>query len=142
MALVLNEEQGMLQASARAFLGESAPVAHLRKLRDSRDPLGYAPALWKQFAEMGFCATLVPEEHGGVGLGMVEAGIIGEELGRTLAPSPFLSTAVLAARALNLAGTQAQKAELLPAIAEGRTASPSSACSALSSSARVSSRSQ
>lgn len=117
MTLILNEEQGMLRDSVNAFLSERAPVAHLRKLRDSRDALGFDRRLWRQFAEQGYSAVLVPEAHGGLGLGAVEAGIIGEALGRTLAPSPFLSTAVLAARALARAGSKAQQAELLPAIA-------------------------
>jgi alkylation response protein AidB-like acyl-CoA dehydrogenase len=117
MALVLNEEQGMLRDSVNAFLSERAPVTHLRKLRDNRDAVGFDRGLWRQFAEQGYSATLVPEAYGGLGLGAVEAGIIGEALGRTLAPSPFLSTAVLAARALARSGSQAQQARLLPAIA-------------------------
>ena len=117
MALVLNQEQGMLRDSVNAFLSERAPVAHLRKLRDSRDALGFDRQLWRAFAEQGYSAILVPEAHGGLGLGAMEAGIIGEALGRTLAPTPFLSTAVLAARTLARAGSQAQQAQLLPAIA-------------------------
>ena len=117
MALVLNEEQGMLRDSVNAFLSERAPVAHLRKLRDSRDAIGFDRQLWRAFAEQGYSAILVPEAHGGLGLGAVEAGIIAEALGRTLTPTPFLSTAVLAARTLARAGSQAQQAELLPAIA-------------------------
>src|ERR1039458_2305601 len=117
MALVLNEEQGMLRDSVKAFLSERAPVAHLRKLRDSRDAVGFDRQLWPQFAEQGYSAILVPEAHGGLGLGAVEAGIIGEALGRTLTPTPFLSTAVLAARTLARAGSQAQQTQLLPAIA-------------------------
>ena len=117
MALVLNEEQGMLRDSVNAFLSERAPVAHLRKLRDSRDAVGFDRQLWRQFAEQGYSAILVPEAHGGLGLGAVEAGIIGEALGRTLTPTPFLSTAVLAARTLARAGSQAQQTQLLPAIA-------------------------
>ena len=121
MALVLNEEQGMLRDSVKGFLVERAPVAHLRKLRDRRDATGFDPALWKQFAEQGYSAILVPEAHGGLGLGAVEAGIIGEALGRTLTPTPFLSTAVLAARALARAGSQAQQSALLPKIAAAQT---------------------
>ena len=117
MALVLNEEQSMLRDSVNAFLSERAPVAHLRKLRDSRDAVGFDRQLWRQFAEQGYSAILVPEAHGGLGLGAVEAGIIGEALGRTLTPTPFLSTAVLAARTLARTGSQAQQAQLLPAIA-------------------------
>jgi alkylation response protein AidB-like acyl-CoA dehydrogenase len=120
MALVLNDEQGMLRDSVNAFLAEHAPVAHLRKLRDSHDAVGFDRRLWQQFAEQGYSAALVPEAHGGLGLGVVEAGIIGEALGRTLAPSPFLSTAVLAARTLARAGSPAQQADLLPRIAAAK----------------------
>ncbi len=121
MALVLNEEQGMLRDSVNAFLSERAPVAHLRKLRDSRDAVGFDRQLWHQFAEQGYSAILVPETSGGLGLGAIEAGIIGEALGRTLTPTPFLSTAVLAARTLARAGSQAQQAQLLRAIAAAET---------------------
>ena len=121
MALVLNEEQGMLRDSVKAFLSERAPVAHLRKLRDSRDAVGFDRPLWRQFADQGYSAILVPEAQGGLGLGAVEAGIIAEALGRTLTPTPFLSTAVLAARTLARAGSQAQQAELLPRIAAAET---------------------
>ena len=121
MALILNEEQGMLRDSAQAFLSESAPVAHLRRLRDSRSEDGIDRALWAKFAELGFAGVLVPEAHGGIGLGAVEAGVIAEQLGRTLTPSPFLSTAVLSARALVKAGSEAQQAKLLPAIAAAQT---------------------
>lgn len=119
MALVLNEEQQMLRDSAQAFLTESAPVAHLRKLRDSRDATGFDRELWRRFAELGFTGALIAEDRGGVGLGVVEAGVIAEELGRTLTPSPFLSTSVLAARALSHAGADASGQLWLPRIAAG-----------------------
>ncbi|MEH2480679.1 alkylation response protein AidB-like acyl-CoA dehydrogenase [Nitrobacteraceae bacterium AZCC 2146] len=119
MALVLNEEQTMLRDSARGFIGDKAPVAHLRQLRDSKDATGFSRDLWRSFAEMGFSGLLVPEEFGGSGLGCVEAGVVMEEIGRTLMPSPFLATAVLAATALKRGGSAAQKSEHLPKIAEG-----------------------
>jgi alkylation response protein AidB-like acyl-CoA dehydrogenase len=68
---------------------------------------------------MGFCGLLVPDDYGGSGLGCVEAGVVMEEIGRTLMPSPFLSTAVLAASALSRGGSAAQKSEHLPRIADG-----------------------
>lgn len=116
MSLLLNEEQEMLRDAAHAFIGENAPVAHLRRLRRDRDANGYSPALWKRFGELGFSATLVPEANGGLGLGLVDACVIAEEIGRTLMPSPFLSTAVLSARALAAAGGTAAAA-LLPQVA-------------------------
>lgn len=119
MPLVLTEEQSMLRDSARGFINEKAPIAHLRKLRDDRDATGFSRDLWKGFAEMGFAGLLVPENFGGSGLGAVEAGIVLEEIGRNLMPSPFLSTAVLAASALVRGGNAEQQAAYLPKIADG-----------------------
>jgi alkylation response protein AidB-like acyl-CoA dehydrogenase len=119
MALVLNEEQSMLRDSARGLISDKAPVSHLRQLRDSKDATGFSRELWRAFAEMGFSGLLVAEDFGGSGLGCVEAGVVMEEIGRTLMPSPFLSTAVLAASALSRGGSAAQKAEHLPKIADG-----------------------
>lgn len=119
MALVLTEEQSMLRDSARGLISDKAPVSHLRGLRDSKDATGFSRELWKAFAEMGFTGLLVPENFGGSGLGAVEAGVVMEEIGRTLMPSPFLATAVLAASALTRGGSDAQKAALLPKISDG-----------------------
>jgi alkylation response protein AidB-like acyl-CoA dehydrogenase len=119
MALVLNEEQSMLRDSARGLISDKAPVSHLRQLRDSKDATGFSRELWRSFAEMGFSGLLVPDSFGGSGLGCVEAGVVMEEIGRTLMPSPFLSTAVLAASALSRGGSAAQKSEYLPKIADG-----------------------
>ena len=119
MALVLTEEQSMLRDSARGLISDKAPVSHLRQLRDAKDATGFSRDLWKTFAEMGFSGLLVPEKFGGSGLGCVEAGIVMEEIGRTLMPSPFLSTAVLAASALARGGSEAQKSLHLPKIADG-----------------------
>ncbi|MGP8121929.1 MAG: acyl-CoA dehydrogenase family protein [Xanthobacteraceae bacterium] len=119
MALILNEEQSMLRDSARGLIGAKAPITHLRKLRDEKDATGFSRELWRAFAEMGFAGLLVPEEHGGSGLGCVEAGVVMEEIGRTLMPSPFLSTAVLAASALIRGGSAAQRKQYLPKLAAG-----------------------
>ena len=119
MALVLNDEQTMLRDTARSFLASEAPVAALRQLRDANVADGFSRELWKQFAGMGFAGVLIPEDFGGVGLGHVEAGIVAEEIGRNLAATPFLSTAVLTASALLNGGSDAQKAAWLPKIAGG-----------------------
>ena len=119
MALVLTEEQSMLRDSARGLVGDKAPVSHLRQLRDRKDATGFSCDLWRAFAEMGFSGLLVPDDFGGSGLGCVEAGVVMEEIGRTLMPSPFLSTAVVAASALSRGGSAAQKAEHLPKISAG-----------------------
>src|SRR5712692_9877363 len=119
MALVLNEEQSMLRDSARGLISDKAPVSHLRQLRDARDATGFSRDLWRAFAEMGFSGLLVAEDFGGSGLGCVEAGVVMEEIGRTLMPSPFLGTAVLAASALSRGGSAAQKSQHLPRISDG-----------------------
>src|ERR1700688_3488295 len=119
MALVLNEEQSMLRDSARGLISDKAPVSHLRQLRDNKDATGFSRDLWRAFAEMGIAGFLVPENFGGSGLGCVEAGVAMEGTGRTLMPSPYLATAVLAASALSRGGSAAQKAAYLPKIADG-----------------------
>ena len=119
MALVLTEEQSMLRDSASGLISDKAPVSHLRQLRDAKDATGFSRELWKAFAEIGFTGLLVPEDFGGSGLGCIEAGIVMEEIGRTLMPSPFLSTAVLAASALSRGGSAAQKSRHLPKISDG-----------------------
>jgi alkylation response protein AidB-like acyl-CoA dehydrogenase len=119
MALVLTQEQSLLRDSARDLIGDKAPVSHLRHLRDTQDETGFSRDLWKTFAEMGFSGLLVPEEFGGSGLGCVEAGVVMEEIGRNLMPSPFLATSVLAASALAQGGSAAQKSEHLPKVADG-----------------------
>ena len=107
-------------ATARAALSATRRRCRIcASLRDSKDATGFSRDLWKAFAEMGFSGLLVPENFGGSGLGCVEAGVVMEEIGRTLMPSPFLSTAVLAASALSRGGSEAQKSAHLPKIADG-----------------------
>jgi acyl-CoA dehydrogenase len=121
MTWILDEERRMLRDAAQSFLSERAPVAHLRQLRDSADAKGYSPELWSAFAEQGYSAMLVPEDHGGLGLGVAEAGLIAEQIGHTLAPTPFFSTAVLATWLLRHGGSAAQQAAWLARIAEADT---------------------
>ncbi len=119
MAMLLTEEEGMLKDAARGYLKTSAPISQLRKLRDEQSADGFDRESWKAMAEMGWASVLVPEDHGGVAMGHVAAGVIAEEMGRTLTASPFLSTAILGATALSRFGTEAQKAEYLPRLAVG-----------------------
>src|ERR1700716_3577128 len=119
MALVLTEEQSLLRDSAHGLISDKAPVSHLRQLRDAKDETGFSRDLWKAFAEIGFAGLLVPENFGGSGVGCVEAGAVMEEIVRTMMPSPFLSTAVLAASALSRGGSEAQKSAHLPKISDG-----------------------
>ncbi len=118
MPLYLNEEQTMLRDTAKDFVAEHAPVSHLRALRDADDATGFSRDLWKQFAEMGLNGILIPEAQGGLGLGHVEAGVVLEEIGRNLSPSPFLATAVAAVEALK---GSAQADRWFPGIVAGDT---------------------
>lgn len=119
MALVLSEEQTMLRDMAKDFFTEQAPVTNLRKLRDEEDENGYDKAVWQQIVELGFAGILIPEEQGGTGFGPMGLGIVMKEVGRTLAATPLYATAVLGAGLVLKAGSEQQKAELLPKIAAG-----------------------
>jgi len=121
MGLILTEDEVMLRDTAEGFFKEKAPVKSLRDLRDTADETGFSRALWTEMAEMGFAGIVIPEEHGGVDMGFVAAGLVAEQLGRNLTASPFLSTAILAATAIRKGGTAEQQAEWLPKIAGGET---------------------
>ena len=120
MALVLNEEQRLLQDTARDFLTSNAPVEALRILRDNNDAVGYSGQLWQQMADMGWASIILPEAYGGLDFGFVGLGVILEESGRTLTASPLFASAVVGASALLLGGSEAHKQTLLPAIASGK----------------------
>ena len=119
MPLYLTDDQAMLRDTAREFMAEEGAIAkQLRKYRDMSCKDGFGHALWRQFGELGFTGILVDEADGGLGLGHVEAGIVLEEVGRNLTPSPFLVTAVAAVEALK--GTR-QRERWLPGILAGET---------------------
>ncbi|MWB76447.1 acyl-CoA dehydrogenase [Pseudooceanicola sp. 216_PA32_1] len=111
-SLMLNEDETMLRDSARGFLDDAAPVKMLRTNRDSGR--AYDPGFWKEMAQMGWTGVLVPEEAGGSDMGHRAAGILAEEMGVTLAASPFISSAVMAATALRGAAS-----DRLSGIADG-----------------------
>jgi len=119
MALVLNEEQTMLRDAAKDFLNNRAPVSHHRQLRDSADGHGFSRELWSEMADMGWAAIIIPEEYGGLDYGYAGLGLVLEESGRTLTPSPMLSTALMSTSALILSGSQALCELWLPQIASG-----------------------
>ncbi|UCE85325.1 MAG: acyl-CoA dehydrogenase [Deltaproteobacteria bacterium] len=110
------EEQDVLRAEVRKFLDENAPLDEVRKISESA--AGHSPEQWRRIAELGWTGLIVPECHGGAGLGAVDLVVLLEETGRTLYPSPLLSTTTAAA-ALLAAGSDAQRARWLPALAEG-----------------------
>ncbi|NNE58394.1 MAG: acyl-CoA dehydrogenase [Hellea sp.] len=121
MAMLLNEDEKMLAETAEGFFADKSPVKQLRTLRDNRDDTGYDKGLWQEMADMGFTGVLIDEEHGGVDMGFMAAGLIAEQMGKNLTASPFLSTGILAATALKQGGSKEQKAEWLPKIASGET---------------------
>jgi alkylation response protein AidB-like acyl-CoA dehydrogenase len=116
---VLSEEQSMLRDSARTWVQEKSPVTAFRRMRDSNAPLGYDPSAFAEMAEMGWTGVIIPEAYGGSEFGYLGLGLILEETGRTLTASPLLSSALAAASAIILGGSEAQKSEYLPAIASG-----------------------
>lgn len=101
MPLYHNDDQAMLAETASQFMADEGAIAkQLRHLRDTGCKDGFSHDLWKQLAELGFTGILVGENDGGLGMGHVEAGIVLEEIGRNLTPSPFLTSSVMAAAAL------------------------------------------
>ena len=116
---VLNEEQSMLRDAAKSWTQEKSPVTAFRKMRDSGVEIGYDVNAWNEMAEMGWAGVIIPEEYGGSAFGYLSMGLILEELGRTLTASPLIASGVGAASALVLGGSDAQKSEWLPKIAEG-----------------------
>ena len=120
MAMILNEEQNLLRDSARDFVSDKGPVSAFRKIRDEKNADGFDKALWTEMAELGWAGVIIPEEFGGADFGFQGLGVVLEETGRTLLPSPLVSTIVLGSSALMLAGSDEQKSALLPAIAEGK----------------------
>ena len=106
----------MLRRSAREFLAKECSPKVVRRLMESAD--GYDQALWKKIADLGWTALGIPEEYGGVGT-FLDLVVVLEEAGRALLPGPFFSTMGLAVPALVEAGTEAQKKEVLSAIAAG-----------------------
>ena len=115
--LVLTEEQQLLQSTAADFARQSLPVSRLRALRETGD--GFSRDLWREMGNLGWPGMLLPEEYGGLGLGYADAVVVLEELGKALAPEPFLSTVLLAGNAVLLGGSAAQKQEILPRVASG-----------------------
>jgi alkylation response protein AidB-like acyl-CoA dehydrogenase len=116
---ILTEDQDMLRDMAAAWARERAPIAMARRVRGPGFPLAYDPELYGEMAEMGWTGMVVPEAFGGSDFGCVGMGLVMEALGRTLAPSPLLTSALVAASAIALAGSDAQKKTWLPRIAAG-----------------------
>jgi alkylation response protein AidB-like acyl-CoA dehydrogenase len=113
----LTDEQRLLQEQINSALDGISPLARVRSQAEQSNE--FAEDIWQGLRELGIPGVLVPEKFGGLGLGCLDAALIGEVLGKHVVPSPFLGPVVLAPLALNLAGSDRQKNEYLPRIAEG-----------------------
>src|ERR1700675_502005 len=116
MDFAFSPDQELLRTSARAFLAETMKPATVRFLWD--DPRGERDKAWQEMAQLGWLGLALPEAYGGSALGMIETAILLEEMGRVAAPGPYLPT-MLAARAIEEAGNDAQKKRWLGAFAAG-----------------------
>ncbi|MEZ5765372.1 MAG: acyl-CoA dehydrogenase family protein [Xanthobacteraceae bacterium] len=117
---LLTEEQVLLRDSAKGWAQANSPVSAFRKMRDSENPLGFDSATFKSIAEMGWTGVVIPEAYGGSEFGYRSIGVVLEELGRNVVAAPLIGSAVGAASALILGGSDAQKKAWLPKIAEGK----------------------
>src|SRR5688572_9715205 len=119
MDLSLSEEQRLLGDAAGRFIAGRYSFEQRRAILQSGE--GFSRDIWREFADLGWLGLSVPEEFGGLGAGAVEAGVVMEALGRALVVEPYLATAIVSASLIGELGTQSQKSEMLPAIAEGKS---------------------
>ena len=115
-----DSEQKDLREAVRGLLERAYGDSEQRRKVTATDP-GFDEKTWARLAEMGLLGLPFAEEHGGMGAGPIEVAIVAEEIGRVLAPEPFVEAVVLAGGLIAAVGTDEQKAELLAAIAEGTT---------------------
>ncbi|HJN50300.1 MAG: acyl-CoA dehydrogenase family protein [Pseudomonadales bacterium] len=117
MEFNLNEEQRMLQESVLGFLESECPLERVRTSADAGET--HIPDVWSRLTDLGIPGILIPEDQGGVGLGFLEAALVAEAMGRTVAPVPFVGSSVMAPVALLAAGSDEQKDRWLARIAAG-----------------------
>jgi alkylation response protein AidB-like acyl-CoA dehydrogenase len=117
MDLTLSDEQRLLRESVDRFIAETYDADHRR--RAAADPLGFSPAIWKKFADLGWLALPIDEAYGGLGGGAIETGILMEAFGRGLVSEPYLSTVVIGAALISECGSEEQKQAILPKVADG-----------------------
>jgi alkylation response protein AidB-like acyl-CoA dehydrogenase len=118
MDLLLSEEEEMLKKAARDFLTDKCPKTLVKELE--QDEKGYSPQLWQEMAELGWMGLAFPEKYGGSGMKFLDLSIVLEEMGRACLPGPFFSTVVLGGLPIIDFGSEKQKQEYLPKIAEGK----------------------
>jgi len=117
MDFLFTEEQNMLRTMARDFLDKECTESILRDAETG--DLGYSPELWSKIADLGWLGLIYPEQYGGTGGNIVDLSVLYEEIGRAIFPSPHLSTVVLCGLPILNAGTEEQKADLLPRLVSG-----------------------
>jgi alkylation response protein AidB-like acyl-CoA dehydrogenase len=119
VAFALTEEQHLLVGMVRDVLKDKATSERVREVMLGDE--GFDAVLWTELANLGLTGLTIPEQYGGAGSTFTELSIVFEELGRRLAPVPLLSSVVLGAEAVLGAGSDEQKAALLPGVAAGTT---------------------
>src|SRR5262249_3798530 len=117
MNFEFSDEQNLLREQAQSFLADKCPLTTVRRVLDGAE--SHDAQLWRGMIDLGWTATAIPEEYGGLGLGYLELCVLAEELGRSLAPTPFSSSVYLASEALMLFGNAKQRARYLPKLASG-----------------------
>ncbi len=115
MQFTFSEEQDALRQSVRSFLDDRAAEGHVRAMLEDR--AGFSETVWTRMVDLGWPGLLIPETHGGLGLGMVDLSVVLEEMGRLPFPGPFFSSSVLATRAATLLGSD----DRLRQLASGET---------------------
>lgn len=115
----LTEEQTMIKDQAEAWVKEQASVQKFRAMRDSKNKQGFAQDTWNTMVEMGWAGIIIPEAYGGSELGYLTFGVILEQIGQQLSASPLFASALVGASAILLGGSENQKQDLLPKIADG-----------------------
>ncbi|MEX2112549.1 MAG: acyl-CoA dehydrogenase family protein [Pirellulales bacterium] len=118
MEFGLSAEQTMLQDSVAKFLDRTSPLERVRRFCEQREQR--AQDVWSGLCDLGIPGLFVAEEHGGIGCSLLDAALVAETLGSRVAPVPFVATAVMAPLAIATAGSPAQQAKWLPALAEGK----------------------
>ena len=119
MEFALSEQQQMMQQSVDGVLKRVCPLDRVRKFADKGE--ARAQDVWHQLAQLGIAGVVIPEQYGGMGLGILEAALVAEALGRHVAPVPFIGASVMAPLALMKAGTVRQRDHWLPHLASGKT---------------------
>lgn len=117
MDLTRTEDQELLAETAAAFVRRECPPERVRAIEATDD--WFDRSLWDAMAELGWCALALPAEHGGTAEGILEVAVLAEQLGRGPLPSPLLASTALAALPIAWAGSDEQRARLLPPLAAG-----------------------